>query len=110
MGLGPLLEGAGEPEQAAPEVGERVPDPRGSVTTRAATGGRVVRETTVYVVTGATGALGRLAVEALLERVPAEQVGATGRRVETLDDFAVYGVDVRRGDYDTAVRQVVAPV
>ena len=54
----------------------------------------------MYVVTGATGALGRLAVEALLDRVPADQVRATGRRVETLDDLAVRGVDVRRADYD----------
>jgi NAD(P)H dehydrogenase (quinone) len=54
----------------------------------------------VYVVTGATGALGRLVVEALLERVPAAEIRATGRRVETLDDLAVRGVDVRRADYD----------
>jgi NAD(P)H dehydrogenase (quinone) len=54
----------------------------------------------VYVVTGATGSLGRLVVEALLERVPADQVRATGRRVEVLDDLAVRGVDVRRADYD----------
>jgi NAD(P)H dehydrogenase (quinone) len=53
----------------------------------------------VYVVTGATGALGRLAVEALLERVPADQVRATGRRIEALDDLAARGVDVRRADY-----------
>jgi NAD(P)H dehydrogenase (quinone) len=54
----------------------------------------------VYVVTGATGSLGRLVVEALLERVPADRVRATGRRVEVLDDLAVRGVDVRRADYD----------
>ncbi|GAA4787180.1 SDR family oxidoreductase [Actinomycetospora chlora] len=54
----------------------------------------------MYVVTGATGALGRLAVDALLERVPADEVRATGRRVETLDDLAARGVDVRRADYD----------
>ncbi|HEY2221778.1 NAD(P)H-binding protein [Actinomycetospora sp.] len=53
----------------------------------------------MYVVTGATGALGRLAVEALLERVPADQVRATGRRIEALDDLAARGVDVRRADY-----------
>lgn len=53
----------------------------------------------MYVITGATGALGRLAVEALLDRVPAAQVRATGRRVEALDDLADRGVDVRRADY-----------
>lgn len=53
----------------------------------------------MYVVTGATGALGRLAVEALLERVPAERIRATGRRVEVLDDLAARGVDVRFSDY-----------
>ena len=52
------------------------------------------------VVTGATGHLGRLAVEALLRRgVPAEQMRATGRRTETLTDLAERGVDGRRADY-----------
>jgi NAD(P)H dehydrogenase (quinone) len=53
------------------------------------------------VVTGATGHLGRLAVEALLARgVPAEQIVATGRRTEALADLAERGVTVRRADYD----------
>ena len=53
------------------------------------------------VVTGATGQLGRLAVEALLERgVPAAEVVATGRRTEVLADLAARGVVVRRADYD----------
>ena len=52
------------------------------------------------VVTGATGHLGRLTVEALLRRgVPAEQITATGRRTETLADLADRGVNVRRADY-----------
>ncbi|MGR6963173.1 SDR family oxidoreductase [Geodermatophilus sp. URMC 61] len=52
------------------------------------------------VVTGATGHLGRLVVEALLARgVPAEQIVATGRRVETLADLQDRGVTVRRADY-----------
>ena len=52
------------------------------------------------VVTGATGHLGRLAVEALLRRgVPAAQITATGRRTETLADLAERGVTVRRADY-----------
>ncbi len=52
------------------------------------------------VVTGATGHLGRLAVEALLARgVPAEQIVATGRRIEALADLQHRGVTVRRADY-----------
>lgn len=52
-------------------------------------------------VTGATGHLGRLAVEALLRRgVPASDVVATGRSPERLADLAERGVVVRRGDYD----------
>ncbi len=52
------------------------------------------------VVTGATGHLGRLAVEALLSRgVAADQIVATGRRTNTLDDLAAQGVHVRRADF-----------
>ena len=52
------------------------------------------------VVTGATGHLGRLTVEALLARgVPADQIVATGRRTEVLADLADRGVTVRRADY-----------
>jgi len=52
------------------------------------------------VVTGATGHLGRLVVEALLARgVPAQEIVATGRRVETLADLTNRGVVVRRADY-----------
>lgn len=54
-----------------------------------------------YVVTGATGHLGRLVVETLLERgVPAEQIVATGRDTTRLADVADRGVQVRRADYD----------
>ena len=52
------------------------------------------------VVTGATGHLGRLVVEALLARgVPAEQIVATGRRIEALADLQDRGVTVRRADF-----------
>lgn len=52
------------------------------------------------IVTGATGHLGRLAVEALLARgVPAEHIVATGRRIDTLTDLQQRGVTVRRADY-----------
>jgi NAD(P)H dehydrogenase (quinone) len=53
------------------------------------------------VVTGATGHLGRLAVESLLARgVPAGEVVATGRATERLADLADRGVVVRRADFD----------
>ena len=55
------------------------------------------------VVTGATGHLGRLVVESLLNRgVPADQIIATGRRTETLADLAERGVVVQRADFDDA--------
>jgi len=52
-------------------------------------------------VTGATGHLGRLAVEALLQRgAPASDIVATGRSTDRLSDLADRGVVVRRADYD----------
>jgi NAD(P)H dehydrogenase (quinone) len=52
------------------------------------------------VVTGATGQLGRLTVEALLRRgVPASDVVATGRDVTGIKDLAERGVVVRRADF-----------
>ena len=53
------------------------------------------------VVTGATGHLGRLIVEDLLDNgVHADQVVATGRRVERLADLAERGVRVLAADLD----------
>lgn len=52
------------------------------------------------VVTGATGQLGRLTIEALLARgVPAAHVIATGRDIARIKDFADRGVLVRRADF-----------
>ena len=51
-------------------------------------------------VTGASGHLGRLVVEALLERgTPAADVVATARTPESIADLADRGVRVRRADY-----------
>ncbi|CAN5309171.1 SDR family oxidoreductase [soil metagenome] len=52
------------------------------------------------VVTGATGQLGRLIVEGLLSTgVAPDQIVATARRPEALDDFAARGIRVARLDY-----------
>lgn len=52
------------------------------------------------VVTGATGQLGRLTVEALLRRgVPAPDIIATGRDTAGIKDLADRGVVVRRADF-----------
>ncbi|CAM5651626.1 SDR family oxidoreductase [Streptomyces griseorubiginosus] len=52
------------------------------------------------VVTGASGQLGRLTVEALLARgVPASDVVATGRDIARFKDLADRGVVVRRADF-----------
>lgn len=51
-------------------------------------------------ITGASGHLGRLAVEALLDRgVPAAEIVAVARNVEKAADLAGLGVQVRHGDY-----------
>ena len=51
-------------------------------------------------VTGASGHLGRLVVEALIARgTPAAEVVATARRPEAVSDLAERGVQVRRADY-----------
>jgi NAD(P)H dehydrogenase (quinone) len=53
------------------------------------------------VVTGATGHLGRLIVEDLLERgVPAADIVAVGRTITKIKDLADRGVRVRAIDYD----------
>ncbi|MGW6951065.1 SDR family oxidoreductase [Streptomyces xanthophaeus] len=52
------------------------------------------------VVTGATGSLGRLVIEELLERVPAERIAVVVRDKEKAADLAARGIDVRIADYD----------
>jgi NAD(P)H dehydrogenase (quinone) len=54
----------------------------------------------MIVVTGTSGKLGRLVVNALLESSPADRVVAVARDPNKLADLAARGVVVRRGDYD----------
>lgn len=51
-------------------------------------------------ITGASGNLGRLAVEGLLQKLPANQIVATVRSLEKADDLRERGIQVREADYD----------
>ena len=55
---------------------------------------------TTYLVTGATGALGRLAIDALLKRVPAASLIAGVRNSEKAADITAKGVALRVLDYN----------
>jgi NAD(P)H dehydrogenase (quinone) len=53
----------------------------------------------MIVVTGATGKLGRLVVEALLQKVPAAEIAVAVRNPDKATPFAARGIRVRRADY-----------
>lgn len=53
----------------------------------------------MYAVTGATGRLGRLVIDALLKTVPAERIVAAVRNPARAGDLAERGVIVREADY-----------
>ncbi|HEX5804740.1 MAG TPA: SDR family oxidoreductase, partial [Macromonas sp.] len=53
----------------------------------------------MIVVTGATGQLGRLVIQALLRTVPADHIVAAVRSPEKAHDLAKLGVQVRQADY-----------
>jgi NAD(P)H dehydrogenase (quinone) len=55
---------------------------------------------TTYAVTGATGKLGRLVLDEMLEKVDAKDVVALARDPSALADYAAKGVQVRQADYD----------
>lgn len=55
---------------------------------------------TTYAVTGATGKLGRLVLDELLQKTGAGNVVALARDPASLADYAARGVQVRRADYD----------
>lgn len=68
---------------------------------------------TTYLVTGASGHLGRLAVHALLERgVAASDVVATARDLDAIADLAALGVETRAADYSdpASLEQALAGV
>lgn len=59
-------------------------------------------------VTGASGHLGRLIVEALLKSVPADRIVATARSITAIADLAALGVETRAADYDKPETLVAA--
>ncbi|MFZ2268066.1 MAG: SDR family oxidoreductase [Azonexus sp.] len=54
----------------------------------------------MIVITGASGQLGRLVIEALLEKLPAGEIVAAVRNPAKVADLAARGVQVRQADYD----------
>ncbi|RJG08296.1 SDR family oxidoreductase [Massilia cavernae] len=54
----------------------------------------------MIVVTGASGQLGRMVIEGLLERLPAADIVAAVRNPDQVNDLAKRGVQVRHADYD----------
>jgi NAD(P)H dehydrogenase (quinone) len=54
----------------------------------------------MYAITGASGQLGRLVIDTLLAKVPANQIVAAVRSPEKVRDLAARGVVVREADYD----------
>lgn len=54
----------------------------------------------MIVITGASGQLGRLVIEALLQKMPAAQIVAAVRNPDRVQDLAARGVSVRQADYD----------
>ena len=63
------------------------------------------------VVTAATGHLGRLVIDELLERVPADQVVAVARNAAKAAPLAARGIEVRVADYNdpAALAKASAP-
>ena len=51
-------------------------------------------------VTGATGHLGRLVIDQLLQKVPASQVAVAVRNPDKAKELAARGVQVRKADYN----------
>ena len=54
----------------------------------------------MIVVTGASGQLGRLVIDALLKKLPAGEIIAAVRNPERVADLAARGVQIRQADYE----------
>ena len=63
----------------------------------------------MIVVAAATGQYGRIVMDRLLERVPAEQLAVAVRDPAKADDLEARGVDVRHADYQ-GLGKVLFPI
>src|SRR5690606_14249759 len=54
----------------------------------------------MIVVTGSTGQLGRLVIEALLHKLPSSEIVAAARNLAKAEELTARGVQVRHADYD----------
>ncbi|RIX46254.1 MAG: SDR family oxidoreductase [Rhodocyclales bacterium GT-UBC] len=54
----------------------------------------------MVIVTGATGQLGRLVIDALLQKLPASEIAAVVRDPNKAADLAARGIEIRQADYD----------
>lgn len=54
----------------------------------------------MIVITGATGQLGRLVIDALLKQLPSAQLAAAVRNPQKATDLTARGIEVRYADYD----------
>ena len=54
----------------------------------------------MIVVTGASGQLGKLVIQFLLEKIPASEIIAAVRNPEKAIDLAELGIQVRQADYN----------
>ena len=62
----------------------------------------------MIIVSAATGQFGRIVVERLLERAPADQIAVAVRNPANADDLAARGIQVRHADYDDVDSMVAA--
>ena len=59
-------------------------------------------------ITGASGQLGRLVIQSLLNQIPASELVAVVRKPEAVADLSALGIQVRRGDYELPETLVAA--
>src|SRR6266481_5404568 len=91
-----IAEGIGRPPNATPPTR---PTPAGRKRKKPPKERERAKTMGKLLVTGATGHLGRLTLQLLLEQVPAERLAGLARDPSRAADLAEQGVEIRQGDY-----------